>query len=115
MRRPVLLSLAAVGGVIVLLGSTGIFAALSDTARSEINYIDSGALAASSDLQASTATFSTFDVTCGPFTEDLTSNLIVIGGPPGADTGLMYPYCLRNVGSQTVDLTALAADLGEIE
>ena len=41
MRRPVLLTLAAVGGVIVLLGGTGIYAALSDTARSGTNSIES--------------------------------------------------------------------------
>src|SRR5262249_17431010 len=48
------------------------------------------------------------------FSEDLTSPLIVVNGPAGADTGL-YFYCLRNVGSQTVSVTALAENLTDIE
>jgi hypothetical protein len=115
MRRPVLITLAAVGGVIVLLGGTGIFAALSDTARSQTNYIDSGALAPSADLQVATAQYVGNVLTCGQFTEDLTSTMISIVGPPGADNGQSYPYCLRNVGSQSVDLTVLAENLSDFE
>src|SRR5258706_2384357 len=115
MRRPVLLTLAAVGGIIVLLGGTGLFAALSDTARSETNYIDSGALSASSDLQVATAQYVGLGLSCGTFNEDLTSALITISGPPAADTGQSYTYCLRNVGSQSVNLTVLAENLNDIE
>ena len=115
MRRPVLLTLAAVGGVIVLLGSTGIFAALSDTARSDTNYIDSGALAPSADLQVATAQLVGGVFTCGEFSENLTSVSMSINGPPGVDTGQVFPYCLRNIGSQTLTLSVLAENLNEFE
>lgn len=117
MRRPVLLTLAAVGGVIVLLGGTGIFAALSDTARSGTNSIETDALPASSDLRVATASFNGLgsSVVCGTFSEDLVSPLFTISGPPGDDTGAASFYCLRNVGSQTVTLTALAEEFTETE
>jgi hypothetical protein len=114
MRRPVLLTLAAVGGIIVLLGGAGLFAALSDTARSETNYVDSGALPPSADLQVATATFVT-SYACGTFGEDMTSSLISIVSSPGEDNHFAYLYCVRNIGSQTVNLTVLAENLNDIE
>jgi len=114
-RRPVLLTLAAVGGVIVVLGGTGIFAALSDTARSGTNSIESDALAASSDLQVATASFANNVVTCGTFSDDLVSSLFTISGPPGDETAAGAFYCLRNLGSQTVALTVLAEEFTETE
>ncbi len=114
MRRPVLLTLAAVGGIIVLLGGAGLFAALSDTARSETNYVDSGALPPSADLQIATATFANGYV-CGSFGEDMTSSLISIVSSPGEDNHFSYLYCVRNIGSQTVNLTVMAENLNDIE
>ena len=111
MRRPVLLTLAAVGGVIVLLGATGIFAALSDTARSGTNSVDSDALPPSSDLQVATGGV---PEVCGPFGDNLTSSPITVTGPPGSGAPDYY-YCLRNVGSQSVHLTVSVEELEETE
>ena len=111
MRRPVLLTLAAVGGVIVLLGGTGIFAALSDTARSGTNSVDSDALPPSSDLQVAMWGVPTI---CGPFGDDLTSSPIIVSGPPGSGSG-DYLYCLRNVGSHSVHLSMSLEELEETE
>ena len=106
MRRPVLLTLAAVGGVIVLLGGTGIFAALSDTARSGTNSIETDALAPSADLQVASATGDlVVGLSCDAFNENLTSGLITIGsGGVGFVSYQDHPYCVRNVGSKTVSL-----------
>jgi hypothetical protein len=106
MRRPVLLTLAAVGGVIVLLGGTGIFAALSDTARSGSNAIETQPLAPSSDLQVASATGDLFTgLSCQAFSENLTSGLITIGTAGGGFVSQQEnPYCVRNVGSKTVSL-----------
>jgi hypothetical protein len=106
MRRPVLLTLAAVGGVIVLLGATGIFAALSDTARSGTNSIETDALAPSADLRVASATGDlVVGLSCEAFSENLTTGLITIGS---AGEGFVsyqdHPYCVRNVGSKTVSL-----------
>jgi hypothetical protein len=96
MRRPVLLTLAAVGGVIVLLGGTGIFAALSDTTRSGTNSIDTGALAASSDLRVATAVFPGpgFPVSCGSSAR-LTRRHHFISAYQLIPT--KHEYCLLNV------------------
>jgi hypothetical protein len=115
MRRPVLLTLAAVGGMIVLLGGTGIFAALSDTARSGTNSIDTNALPPSSDLRIADATLDPVDgMSCGSFSDDLTSALITISGEPGAGAQERL-YCLRNVGSQWVNLTVQVEQVDDIE
>jgi hypothetical protein len=116
MRRPILLTLAAVGGIIVLLGGTGLFAALSDTARSDTNSVESGALVASADIQMALASGGAAGTpwTCKTFSEDLTAAMTVTG-PPGVDTGQVYPYCIRNVGSRTLSLSVLAEDINDIE
>ena len=112
MRRPVLLTLAAVGGVIALLGGTGIYAALSDTARSGTNSIESDALAASSDLQVATAVLDGNNfVSCGSFSDDLVSPLITVPGPQTEP----YFYCLRNLGSQAVTVTSLAEEFTDVD
>ena len=116
MRRPILLTLSAVGGIVVLLGGTGLFAALSDTARGQTNSVESGALVASADIQIALASVGAVGtpVTCKTFSEDLTA-AITVTGPPGVDTGQVYPYCLRNVGSRTVTLSVLAEDINDME
>jgi len=115
MRRPILVTLAAVGGIVVLLGGTGLFAALSDTSRSGTNSVESGALVASADLQMALASVNVGGVTCKTFTEDLQAAIAVTDEPPGFDTGQVYPYCIRNLGSRTLDLSVLAEDVVETE
>ncbi len=115
MRRPVLLTLAAVGGIIVMLGGTGIFAALTDTARSGTNSIDTDALPPSSDLRAATAELVGSTISCGSFSDNLASALITVSGPPGSNSPNSYFFCLRNVGSQTINVTSQADEFTDVE
>ena len=57
MRRSVLGSLAALGVVVCGLGGTGLFAALTDTARGGPNSVESAPLAGSADIQLADASF----------------------------------------------------------
>jgi hypothetical protein len=58
MRRSVLLTVAALGGLVSLIGGAGLFSALTDTARTGTNSAESAALAGSADIQLAAGTFS---------------------------------------------------------
>ncbi len=114
MRRPVLLTLAALGALLSLL-SAGLFAALSDTARTGSNQVATGDLPSSADLQIATATPGS-GITCGTFSDDLATALITLTDQtPGHDSGQGYWYCLRNLGSQTLKLSASSEDFSDVE
>lgn len=112
MRRPLLLTLAALGGLISLVGGAGgMFAALSDTASTGTNSVSSAPLAASADLQLATASSIGGAVECGTFSENLTTAVFTVSdmaAPSMSGRGLL---CVRNVGSRTVTLSALASEL----
>jgi hypothetical protein len=112
MRRPVLLTLTVVGGAIALLGGTGIFAALSDTARSGTNSIETEALASSADLQIAVANQGTVPWICGQFSDDLTSPAFTLSG---TTDGQPFVYCLRNIGTQTVNVSAQVEEFVDLE
>ena len=115
MRRPVLLTLAALGAVLGLL-SAGLFAALSDTARTGSNQVATHELPGSADLKIATATPSGVSTTCGTFSDDLATALITLDDQtPGFDSGQGYLYCLRNVGSQPVKVSVSAEDFSDVE
>jgi hypothetical protein len=54
-------------------------------------------------------------ISCGLFSENLTSEPITLTGPPGAGNGYTLRYCVRNVGSQTVSLTAMVEEFTDVE
>ena len=119
MRRAVLMTTVVLGTALSLVSGQGLFAALSDTARTGVNSIDTQALAGSADMQIAPATLDapTLSVSCGSFGEDLTSPLITVTNlVPGEDPpGDGYWFCLRNVGTQTVEVTASTTELSDIE
>ncbi len=118
MRRSSLLTLAALGALICLIGGSGLFAALTDTARSGTNSVDSAALAASADIQIARATIpgaTPPNFTCGSLSEELASGFFSAADVnAGYSAGPAY-FCVKNVGSQPVSLSALASELVDVE
>lgn len=112
MRRSVLISLVVLGSLISLIGGTGLFAALSDSARTGTNTVDSAALAGSADIQIATATRPAGSpFACGTYSEDLASGFFTAADVgPGYSSQYAY-FCIKNVGSQPVTLWASADEL----
>jgi hypothetical protein len=122
MRRSLLITLLALGSLVCLIGSTGLFAALTDIARTGTNTVDSASLAASADIQLATATFDavTEATTCGTFSEDLTTGVFTVGDIEpgyGSDSETFTPafFCIKNVGSEPVTISASADELVDME
>ena len=118
MRRRNLLALTTLGALICLLGGTGLFAALNDTARSGTNSVNSAALAASADIQIARATVpgtTPPNLNCGTLAEDLATGFFTASDVgPGYSITDQY-YCVKNVGSQPVTLSALATELVDVD
>jgi hypothetical protein len=114
-KRSVLLTFAVLGGLVCLIGGTGLFAALQDSARSGPNSAESAPLAGSADIQVATAIVGPSGVECGTFSEDLTTPFhTVTGVSPGFRSDLQL-YCIKNVGSQGVTLNALSDELTDVD
>lgn len=109
MRRPVLVTLVVLGSLISLLGSTGLFAALTDTAETGVNSVDSAALASSADIQ-----LAEWSGSCGAFSENLSTALITASDVTPGDT-MSGEFCIRNVGSQSVNLSTGALIQGNFD
>jgi hypothetical protein len=103
MRRSLLITFIALGAIITGLGGTGLFAALSDTASTGNNRVETAAMASSSDLQMATATGGN-PIACGTFQDNLSTGLFTV---TNADTSYFSTAkaCLRNVGSAPVAIT----------
>lgn len=114
MRRSALLTVAVLGGLVCLLGGTVLYSALQDTARTGTNSIDSAALAASADIQLATAARSGNTIPCDAFSENLASGTINVTDFAPGSSGQRY-FCLKNVGSQQVTLSALADELADVD
>ena len=118
MRRRNLVALTTLGALICLLGGTGLFAALTDTARSGTNSVNSAALAASADIQIARATVpgtTPPNLTCGTLAEDLATGFFSASNVgPGYSSTEQY-YCIKNVGSQPVNLSALATEVVDVD
>jgi hypothetical protein len=117
MRRSALVTVAVLGGLVCLLGGTVLYSALQDTARTGINSVDSAALGGSAEIQLATATFTQGSgVTCGTFSEDLASGFFTATGVvPGSYSSNEQYFCIRNVGSQQVTLSALTDALTDVD
>ena len=119
MRRSVLLTVAALGGLVSLIGGVGLFSALNDTARTGTNSAESAALGGSADIQLAAATAvvgPVSPITCDPvFSENLASGFFSLSNVgPGSQSARVF-FCIRNVGSQSVMLTALVDELVDVE
>ncbi|HUP84152.1 MAG TPA: hypothetical protein VM143_00670 [Acidimicrobiales bacterium] len=117
MRRTFLIMAAAFGGLLTLLAGTGVFAALSDTARSGTNSVTSGALAPSADLQLGTATWDNTNggYTCAAFSDNLSSPLISVQDVAPGFWGAHTAFCVRNIGSRSVSVSALSDELVDLD
>jgi hypothetical protein len=114
MRRSALITAVALGALVCLLGGTVLYAGLQDTARTGINSAESAALGTSADIQLATATQSGAGVTCGTFSENLSSGLFAATGVSPNFNSQQY-FCVKNVGSQQVMLSALAEELTDVD
>jgi hypothetical protein len=115
MRRSVLVTVVVLGSLVCAIGGTGLFAALTDTATSGTNSAESGAMAASADIQVATGTFSGTTIECGTFSENLATAFFTESDvKPGTITQSRL-YCVKNVGSQAVTLSALADSLTDVD
>jgi hypothetical protein len=122
-RRRYLISLSAMGLLVCVLGSTGLFAALSDTARTGQNTIDSAPLAGSAELKIQAGsvvpgpTVGSNAIACSSasWVDDLTTggfNATDVG--PGFSTPNAY-YCIQNAGSQAVQLVGNTDSIVNVE
>lgn len=110
-RRPVLITIMALGVVVSLAGASGVFAVFTDRATTGTNSASSRAEARSADIQIAEGVMDQGVMTCGTYEEDLTTGVITASDmvPLG---GFVYArVCLKNVGSRTVDLTVTVLDL----
>ena len=115
MRRSMLLTLAALGGLVCVIGGTGLIAALSDTARSGTNTVESAPMAGSADLQIAPASSAGGVVSCGQFEENLTTGFYTAQNvTPGYNPPGVF-YCVQNMGSQGVSLSVMADELSDVE
>lgn len=118
MRRSSLITISALGLVICLLGGTGLFAALQDTADTGQNRAETLPLAGSADLQLATLVpdpaLPGFTM-CGEWVENLATGLFDAQNLTPGGGGPSNKLCIRNVGSQTVGLTLAAIDVTDTE
>jgi len=122
MRRSLLLTVTALGALICLMGGTGLFAALTDTARTGTNSIDSAPLAGTADIQlapgdwlvGATGTTGRL-VECGEYSENLATGFFSASGVQPNYASDEVPYCIRNVGSAAVNLSAFADELTDVD
>jgi hypothetical protein len=114
-RRPLLLTASTLGLLICLIGGTGLFAALTDSAHTGTNRIDSAALPGSADLKLASATLDpNLGFVCGAFSDHLATGLIdLVGSEPNLHYGNYF--CLQNAGSQSVSLAGAADQLTDID
>jgi hypothetical protein len=116
MRRSVFLTLAALGGLVSLIGGIGLFAALTDTATTGQNSADSGALAASADIQLATAILgANGEIQCGQFSENLATGFFTLSDVQPGEQSPRELFCIKNAGSQQVALTVDVFELTDVE
>jgi hypothetical protein len=115
MRRSLLTTITVLGALICLVGGTGLFAALTDTAKTGTNTVTSDDLATSIDIKLATADFSAGGTGCGSFVDDLTTPLFTQTDlHPGS--GALAFFCLTNVGTRTAaNLDVLSIELTDVD
>jgi len=113
MRRSFLITVTTLGVLICLLGGAGLFAALTDTADTGPNTVETAPLAGSADLKLATVVpdpMVPMTSMCGDYVDDLVTGLFSATNvtPGGGPSNFI---CIKNVGSQPVSLSAAAIDL----
>lgn len=116
MRRSVLLTLAALGGLVSLIGGVGLFSALTDTARTGTNSAESRALGSSADIALGQGTPDPQGVIlCGNFLDNQPSGYFSVSNVGAGFTSAVEYFCIANSGSQPVALSALVDELVDVE
>lgn len=117
-RRAMLTSIAALGGVITLASTTGVFAVFTDRATTGTNTFATKDLQRAAELKIAPGTTNigtTWTVDCGTYTDDLESGLMTLtDAAPGAGFGTDF-ICIKNAGSQTVDVMASTIDVSDLD
>lgn len=103
MQRQMLRLTLILGVLVTMLGSTGVFAVFSDTARGGANSVDSGVRPSAANLMIATATEST-GVTCGTFADNLTTAQFTATGLQPNSAPLTSAMCLRNSGAGALSI-----------
>lgn len=112
-RRPVLITIMALGTVMSLSAGLGVFAVFTDRATTGTNSASSRAEAASADIQiaAGTTDPASGATTCGAYSEDLATGIITASDMEPLVDFVYTSVCLKNVGSRDVDVTLTVIDL----
>jgi hypothetical protein len=116
-RRALLTSIAALGGVITLASTSGVFAVFSDHATTGTNTFATKGLPRAADLQLATGAITVDDtsgiwtVDCGTYTDNLSTGLVTLTDAVSLDGYSTDYVCVKNTGSQTVDVTTSAIDI----
>lgn len=118
MRRAVLLTMSTLGLIVCLVGSTGLFAALTDTADLGPNNVDAAGLPGSAELKLAYRVPDPQNpgaTVCGQYEDDLTTQAFIDASGFVADSSATNNVCIKNVGSQSVDVSATAVNLVDVE
>ena len=120
MRRQTLVAIMALGAVVTLIGSAGIFAVFSDRATTGTNTVTSGERASAADLQIASWPSAPGFLDCGAYQEDLATGLFDLSNvQPGFSSTiagtLPTMVCLKNVGTAALLVTGSVIDLTDIE
>jgi hypothetical protein len=118
LRRPLLATVAAFGCVITLAGTTGVFAVFTDRATTGENSWATRSLPHAADLQLANGSVevgTTWIVTCGTYVDDLESGLLTMSNAAPGDSYNADFLCVKNAGSQTVDVTTSAIDVSDLD
>jgi hypothetical protein len=104
-RRSVLLTLAALGVLVSVVGGVGLFAALTDSAATGTSTAESSALGTSADIAIASASVVGGTVQCNPFSENLATGPFTVSSLTPGYTGTRAYFCVANRGSQSVQLS----------
>ena len=116
-RRPLLTSIAALGSVITLASTTGVFAVFTDRATTGTNTFATKGLPRAADLQLADGTISVdettnvWTVSCGTYSDNLSTSLVTLSNAVPNDSFATDFVCVKNAGSQTVNVAASTIDV----
>jgi predicted ribosomally synthesized peptide with SipW-like signal peptide len=117
-RRALLTSIAALGGVITLASTTGVFAVFTDQATTGTNTFATKDLPRAAELKIAPGSLTvdtTWTVDCGIYADDLVTGLVSMSNAQPLDSFTTDYVCLKNAGSQTVDVTTSAIDVSDLD
>jgi predicted ribosomally synthesized peptide with SipW-like signal peptide len=114
MRRSVLLTIAALGVVMTLVGAAGVLSVFTDQAKTGTNKFETGSIGSAADLKI--AAYDTGTQQCGTFTDDLTTGIFdVTGAQSSPNPVAQASVCLRNDGTLPAGVNVVAIELQDID